>query len=117
MSDYKVGDVVKATITGIENYGIFVSLDNYYSGLIHISEMSKDFVKSVEDYGEVGESIFVEILEIDNVSNHMKLSIKNIKYRIKNKKNRTLIKETGSGFLVLKNNLETWIDEKLKEIS
>lgn len=43
MSDYKVGKIVKGTITGIQKYGIFVDLDNYYSGLIHISEIS-DFL-------------------------------------------------------------------------
>ena len=39
MADYKKGKVVKATVTGIESYGVFVSLDEYYSGLIHISEI------------------------------------------------------------------------------
>ena len=29
---YKIGDIVKGKVTGIENYGIFVSLDEYYSG-------------------------------------------------------------------------------------
>ena len=40
MAQYKVGKIVKGNITGIEKYGIFVNLDNFYSGLIHISEMS-----------------------------------------------------------------------------
>ena len=39
-STYNVGDVVTGCVTGIERYGIFVNLDNYYSGLVHISEIS-----------------------------------------------------------------------------
>ena len=39
MSKYKIGNVVKGTVTGIETYGAFVSLDEYDSGLIHISEI------------------------------------------------------------------------------
>ena len=40
MNIYKVGKIVKGTVTGIENYGAFVSLENDYTGLIHISEIS-----------------------------------------------------------------------------
>ena len=39
MTRYKKGDVVTGVVTGIEKYGIFVGLDDYNSGLIHISEI------------------------------------------------------------------------------
>ena len=116
MSEYKVGRVVKGNITGIEKYGIFVSLDNFYSGLIHISEISNDFVKNPAYFGEVGETIYVKILEIDEKTNHVKLSIKDIDYRI-NKKKKSKIKETGTGFDILFNSLDDWIEKKLNEIN
>ena len=46
MNQYKKGEIVTGCVTGIEKYGIFVSLDDYYSGLIHISEISDFFVKN-----------------------------------------------------------------------
>ena len=49
MSKYEVGKIVIGCVTGVENYGIFVSLDEYYSGLIHISEISTKFVKDIND--------------------------------------------------------------------
>ena len=113
--EYKKGDVVKGCVTGIENYGIFVSLDNYYSGLIHISEISNAYVKNINDYVNIGETIFVEILEVDDNDYHIKLSIKNINYRI-NKQKNVKIKEVGSGFKCLENRLNTWINEKKNEI-
>jgi general stress protein 13 len=116
MTEYKKGQIVKGNITGIENYGIFVSLDNYYNGLIHISEISNDFVKSVNDYGEVGETIYVKIIDVDSEQNHVKLSIKDVDYRIDNKGNKKEIKEIGTGFGILKFNLDKWIEDKLKEI-
>jgi general stress protein 13 len=116
MAEYKKGQIVKCNITGVENYGIFVNLDNYYSGLIHISEISKDFVKNVNDYGEVGETIYVKILDVDEKLNQVKLSIKDIDYRIKNNNKNKGIKEIGQGFGKLEDNLQKWIDEKLKEI-
>lgn len=116
MAQYKVGKIVKGNITGVENYGIFVSLDNFYSGLIHISEISNDFVRDPATYGEVGETIYAKVLEVDEKTNHVKLSIKDIDYRMEKKKVRSKIKETGTGFTILSNNLNSWIEKKLNEI-
>ena len=116
MAQYKVGKIVKGTITGVEKYGIFVNLDNFYSGLIHISEMSDDFVKNTGDYGEVGELIIARIIEIDETTNHVKLAITGINHRVTSKHKKPKIKETGTGFEPLINNLEYWITEKLHEI-
>lgn len=113
MAHYKIGKIVKGNITGVEDYGIFVSLDNFYSGLIHISEISKDFVRDTKDYGEVGETIYVKILEVDERTNHLKLSIKDIDYRIEKKNKKPKIKERGEGFKPLKDNLSKWILKKL----
>ena len=44
MTKYERDKTVIGCVTGIESYGIFVSLDDNYTGLIHISEISSDFV-------------------------------------------------------------------------
>ena len=108
---YKVGNVVTGCVTGIEKYGIFVSLDDYYSGLIHISEISDLFVKNINDYVNLGETIKVKVLEVDDNEFHVKLSIKDINYRISNKKRKKII-ETEHGFDTLRASLEKWIDDK-----
>lgn len=114
-SKYEEGKIVKGCVTGIEKYGIFVSLDNYYSGLIHISEISDGFVRNINDYVNIGETILVKILSVDDDNYHVKLSIKNIDYRINSVK-KYKIKEVGSGFKCLANNLDMWIDKKEAEI-
>ena len=114
MGKYKIGDVVIATVTGIENYGVFVDLDEGYTGLIHISEVSDKFVSNLKDYVEIGEKINVSIIEIDDENKKLKLSIKNINYRISRKNKK--IKETEHGFSTLESKLSEWIDEKIKEI-
>ena len=111
MGKYNKNDVVLGLVTGIENYGIFVSLDEYYSGLIHISEISDDFVRNVNNYVNIGETIKVRVLETDDDTCHVKLSIKDVDYRINNK-NKNSINETGSGFQILKDNLDNWIQER-----
>lgn len=115
MSKYETDKVVIGCVTGIENYGIFVSLDEYYSGLIHISEISNKFVKDINDYVNIGETIRVKIVEKDEENYHLKLSIKDIDYRV-NSKRRNKIVETEKGFETLSIKLEEWIEEKYSEI-
>ena len=113
MAKFKEGEIVEGLVTGIEQYGIFVSLDEYYSGLIHISEISDGFVKDVNNFVNIGETIKVRVLESNDEDFHVKLSIKNLNYRIN--RNKTKIIETGSGFNVLKEHLPIWINEKNDE--
>ena len=111
MSKYKTGEIVLGCVTGIEKYGIFVNLDEYYSGLIHISEVSSSFVRNINDYVKIGETIKVKVLEEDEDNHHVKLSIKDFEYRIGKKKNEK-IHETNSGFYTLKSTQNQRIKEK-----
>lgn len=115
MTKYKVGTVVEGTVTGIESYGVFISLDEYYSGLIHISEISHDFVKNISDFVTLGETVKVKVIDVDDENCQVKLSIKDFDYR-KVRPKRMKIEEVGSGFLILKNNLDEWIKQKKEEI-
>ncbi len=114
MAKYEKDNIVTGYVTGIEPYGIFVSLDDYYDGLIHISEISSDYVKNVSDFAVIGETLKVKILDVDEKKHQIKLTIKDIDYR--NKKNAK-IKETIHGFETLKEKLPYWIDEKIGENS
>ena len=82
MKKYHAGEIVTGCVTGIEKYGVFVSLDEYYNGLIHISEISDDYVRNIHDYVKIGETINAKIMEENSKTHHVKLSIKNMDYRI-----------------------------------
>ena len=116
MTKYKKGKIIRGTVTGIESYGVFVSCDEYYSGLIHISEISHGFVKNVADYVSIGDVINVEILEVDEELGQLKLSIKNIDYKKSSLNRRRKIIETNLGFSSLAYHLPLWIDEEIKKI-
>ena len=113
MTKYKKGKIVKAIVSGIELYGIFVNLDEYYSGLIHISEISHNYVKDIHNFVKIGDIIYVEIIDVDEDSCHLKLSIKNINYKSQQKRRKRKIVETPLGFKTLKYKLPIWIDESL----
>ena len=113
MAKYEKDQIVTGYVTGIEPYGIFVNLDDYYDGLIHISEISNDFVNNVSNYANIGETIKMKVLEVNEKSHHIKLSIKDIDYRDEQK---SKIKPTKHGFTTLEYNLPIWIDRKIKEL-
>ena len=115
MNEYKEGDVVEARITGVEKYGAFAMIDLDYSGLIHISEITDDFVRDINDYIEVGDTVNVKILNMSNNHNQLTFSMKGVNNDLKKKSKRKL-KETLFGFYLLKKALPIWIDEKMKEI-
>lgn len=111
-TSYKVGDLVKCCVTGIEKYGFFVVTDEKYSGLVHISEMSEKFVKDVNDYVKIGENIVARIIGVDDEKKNLKLSIKNINY----KTDGSSVLPLENGFEILNRKLPEWIAEALKKI-
>ncbi len=115
MVTYKKGDLVKGYVTGIEKYGIFVNVDESKSGLIHISEISTNYVRNIHDYVKLGEIIEAKVIE-DEKDGKIKLSIKDVDYRINGKKSQRIV-ETKSGFSTLTSALNNWVDTKIKEIS
>ena len=86
MKNYSEGDIVTGIVTGIEDYGIFLSFDNNKSGLVHISEISNSFVKNVNDYANINDSLTVKILsplqhEKENVENTYMPDVISLPYR------------------------------------
>ena len=116
MNKLKEKDIIKVTITGLQNYGAFVDIDEEYDGLIHISEISYGFVKNISDYLNIGEHVYAEIVEINDENKQVKLSIKDIDYKHDGSRIRRMA-ETKNGFAPLKDNLDKWINEKIKEIT
>lgn len=115
MDEIKVNDIIEVVVTGIQKYGAFVLINNKYDGLIHISEISSGYVKNINDYIKIKDKIYAQVVDIDEENNKFKLSIKNIDYRNSGK----VINEDNeftNGFEPLKEHLDLWINEKIKEI-
>ena len=112
MEDYIVGNIVKGEVTGIESYGIFIKINDEYKGLIHISEITNNFVKDINDYVEIGEMIYAKIIYVDNENKNLRLSIKGLNYKVDNKNQK--VKESIRGFSPLQENLSRWTEETLK---
>lgn len=73
--DFSVGNIVEGTVTGITKFGAFVALPGDITGLVHISEVSQDFVKDIHTVLSVGDSVKVKVLKSDD-EKKISLSIK-----------------------------------------
>ena len=71
------GDVAKGRVTGISSFGAFVDLGGA-DGLIHISELSWEPVKSPEDVVSIGDELDVHVLRVDRDNLKIALSLRRL---------------------------------------
>ena len=64
--DIEVGQIYEGTVARIMNFGAFIELGGGKEGLLHISKISKERIKNVEDVLKVGDVIKVKVIEIDD---------------------------------------------------
>ena len=97
---------MKNILTGIRPTG------NLHLG--HLFGATKNWV-NLQDKFNVGDIINVKVIEVDEDKSHVKLSIKKIDYKVE--ETLSMIPESGSGFGMLKSNLERWTSKKIAEIN
>ena len=60
----EVGAVLEGKVTGLTAFGAFVSLPDGKSGMVHISEVSNNFVKDIKDFLKEGQDVKVKVVSI-----------------------------------------------------
>jgi small subunit ribosomal protein S1 len=78
MEELKEGQVVAGKVKSISPFGAFVDIGGV-EGLLHISEMSWQSVKSPEDVVKIGEDVQVYVLKVDKETGRISLSLRQIK--------------------------------------
>lgn len=119
---YHIGDVVEGEVTGLQPYGVFVQLDEDHQGLIHISEINHGYVSNVNDKFTIGQKLTVKIIDIDEFTSKMSLSIRALKkLATSNKpaKNAWPKKRPAPkiGFVSIEEQLPGWIEEALQKMA
>ncbi|HEX2748798.1 MAG TPA: S1 RNA-binding domain-containing protein, partial [Verrucomicrobiales bacterium] len=79
-SKFKMGDLVKGTVTKIASFGAFIQLENEIDGLVHISQISEDHVEKVKDVLKPGQEVEARVIKVDKVERRIGLSIKAANY-------------------------------------
>ena len=80
-SSVRVGDLAECTVEQIMPYGAFVRLSTGQRGMIHISELSFNFVKKVEDVLTLQQNIKARVIKIDE-KGRIDLSLKKVEERL-----------------------------------
>jgi len=75
ITSLKVGDKVKGTVRNVIDFGAFVDIGVHIDGLVHISKLSKNFVKHPLDAVSVGNIVDVTVIDIDIVKKRISLSL------------------------------------------
>jgi predicted RNA-binding protein with RPS1 domain len=75
MSELKEGAIVTGVVMSTKPFGAFIKLESGESGLVHISQISSKYVEKVEDVLQVGQSVKLKVLSIDQ-NGKISLSIK-----------------------------------------
>lgn len=78
LGKYNEGDITKGIITSIKKYGVFLSFDGSYIGLLHISEISSNFVNNIRSFFQIGDTVTVVVKKVDVKTKFLNVSIKNL---------------------------------------
>ncbi len=73
---YAVGDTVKGKVVRIVNFGAFVEVEKGIDGLVHVSQISNQWLENPVTALEVGQEVEAKILDINLEKEKMTLSIK-----------------------------------------
>ena len=113
---YEVGKEITGTITNLTDFGIFVELEEGIEGLVHVSEISKEKIKTPVGMYNVGEVLTAKVMNINSDERRIGLSIK----RLEMEDEQSLLSEYVSSMKpatstfgeILRENLQ----EKLNEV-
>ncbi len=74
--DVTAGMKLKGKVTRLETFGVFVEVGAERPGLVHISEMTHDYIKTPSEVVKAGDEVEVQVLEVNRRKKQIKLSMK-----------------------------------------
>jgi uncharacterized protein len=76
LSDLKPGMVLEGTVTNVAAFGAFVDIGVHQDGLVHISAMSKTFIKDPREVVKSGDIVKVKVLEVEVARKRIALTLR-----------------------------------------
>ena len=75
ISDLKEGMELKGTVRNVIDFGAFVDIGVHQDGLVHISQISKKFIKHPGEIVKVGDIVTVWVLSVDPAKKRISLTM------------------------------------------
>jgi uncharacterized protein len=76
LGDLRVGMVLEGVVTNVAAFGAFVDVGVHQDGLVHVSAMSRTFVKDPRDVVKPGDVVRVKVLEVDVARKRIGLTLR-----------------------------------------
>ncbi len=95
MKDLREGMRLPGIITNVTNFGAFVDIGVHQDGLVHISQLSDQFVDDPSKIVKVGQKVWVNITELDEKRKRIALSMKGETQHIKSQKTQNKTEEVA----------------------
>lgn len=77
---FKIGQMVKGTVSKVASFGAFIQLEGELDGLVHISQISEERVAKVKDVLKPGQEIEARVIRLNKAERRIGLSIKAAAY-------------------------------------
>ncbi|MFH2123075.1 MAG: 30S ribosomal protein S1 [Pseudomonadota bacterium] len=77
-NNYPSGTVIEGTITNVTDFGVFVQLEEGIEGLVHVSELSKEKIKTPVGVYQVGDTLKAIVINVSAKDRKIGLSIKTL---------------------------------------
>ncbi len=122
----ETGEMVVATVSRIESYGAYVTLDEYDNkeALLHISEISSRWVRNIRNHVRENQKVVLQVLRVDPSKGQVDLSLrrvnkddrrKKIEQWKKTRKAETLLKQAATELKITPDDLFSDINPKLTD--
>ncbi len=108
---YRPKMLVSGTVSGLTQFGVFVKIEDNVEGLVHISEVSRNRIDSLEGVFKVGDPVEATVLGVDIKKKRLSLSIKQFEYAAEREEVNKILRETKPSTVTLGD----MIDLKLKK--
>ncbi len=95
------GELIVGSVVKVQNYGAFVSLDEYpdREGFIHIAEIATGWVKRIRNHIKEKQKVVCKVMHVDSSKNHVDLSLKRVNEHQRREKAWTWQIPVGRSFL------------------
>jgi small subunit ribosomal protein S1 len=112
---YEVGTEITGTITNLTDFGIFVELEEGIEGLVHVSEISKEKIKTPVGRYNIGDVITAKVMNINTEERRIGLSIKRLEIEDEQQLLSDYVNNMGPATSTFGEILRENLQEKLKE--
>lgn len=61
---FEIGEILEGKVTGLTNFGAFISLPENHTGMVHISEVASTYVSDIHEFLKDGQDVKVKVIDV-----------------------------------------------------